>query len=365
MKKTAIYTAVIVAILAFLSWYFSQILIYFLIAFVISTILRPLVNYLNGTQIYNINIPRSLAIIFSFGLLITLALLFVSIFIPLIRDQLEIISSINFTNIWHWLNQPVAHIEEWLINHGLVNYEKGTLIKKIQDGFMSTIRNQNNLELGKLLQGVFSVAGSFFIGIISVTFITFFFLYEKGLIRKFILALVPNAYFEVVITVFSKIEKLLTNYLVGLLFQCLSIFALSSIGLSIIGIKYAVTIGAFAAIANVVPYLGPLLGGLFAVVIAISTGSFHMANDYLIIIFKIFVVFALIKINDDMLIQPMIFARGLKEHPLEIFIIIFVGATIGGIFGMIAAIPFYTIIRVSTIELINGFRQYHVFKVKN
>ncbi len=364
-RKSLLYTSVILTIILFLGWYFSQILIYLLIALVISTILRPLVNYINNTQIYNVNIPRSIAIVISFTLFVTILLSFISIFIPLIRDQIEIIAGIDFNNVWNWIDGPISHIEAWLINHGLVNYQKGTLLTKMQQGFMNAIQSSNIWEPGNILQNVFTVAGNFFIGVISVLFISFFFLYEKGLIRKFILALVPNAYFEVVITVFSKIEKLLTNYLIGLLFQCVLIFALASIGLSVIGMKYSITIAAFAAIANVVPYLGPLLGGLFAIVIAISSSNYQIANEYFILVFKIFSVFVLIKIIDDTIIQPMIFSKSIRAHPLEIFIIIFVGATIGGIFGMIAAVPVYTIVRVSVFELTNGFRQYHVFKVKN
>ena len=365
MRKTVIYTFIILVCLIFLGWYFSQIFVYLIISLVIATILRPLVNYLHNTQIYNVNIPRSIAILISFTLFVSLILSFVSIFIPLIKDQIEVISNINFNNIWQWIGVPVSRMEDWLIAHGLASYERGTLLKKMQDGFMNTVRGTNAWELGAIMQGIFTVAGGFFIGIISVIFITFFFLYEKGLIRKFILTMVPNAYFEVVITVLSKIEKLLTNYLVGLLFQSLAIFTLSSIGLSILGMKYAITIAAFAAIANVVPYLGPLLGGLFAVIIALSTANYHEANEYIIMIVKIFAVFAIVKVNDDIVVQPMIFSKSVKAHPLEIFIIIFVGATVGGIFGMIAAIPVYTIVRVSAYELMNGFRQYHIFKAKN
>ncbi len=364
-RKYFIYALIILVVIIFLGWYFSQILIYLLIALVISTILRPLVNYLHNTQIYNVNIPRSISIVIAFLLFMAIILSFISIFIPLIRDQIEIIAGFDFNNVWNWIAGPVSHVETWLINHGIVNYQKGTLLTKMQHGFLNALRGSDTWEPGIILQSIFTVAGSFFIGVISVLFISFFFLYEKGLIRKFILALVPNAYFEVVITVFSKIEKLLTNYLIGLLVQCVSIFALASIGLSVIGMKYSMTIAAFVAIANVVPYLGPLLGGIFAVVIAISSNNYQLANEYFILVIKIFSVFVLIKIIDDTVIQPMIFSKSVRAHPLEIFIIIFVGATIGGIFGMIAAVPVYTIVRVSVYELTNGFRQYHVFKVKN
>jgi predicted PurR-regulated permease PerM len=283
----------------------------------------------------------------------------------MLKDQLEVISGINFNNIWNWLAGPIAGIEKWLIDHGLSHNPQGTMMIKIRDGMASFFEFQETWEFGTIMRRIFSVAGSLFIGIISVVFMTFFFLFEKGLIRKFILALVPNAYFEFIITVFLKIEKLLTNYLIGLVFQCLAIFTLSALGLSILGLKYAITIAVFAAVANLVPYLGPLAGGMFAIIIAISTNHFEDAESYSILLMKVILVFSLVKLNDDMIVQPVIFSKSVRAHPLEIFIVIFAGATLAGIVGMIAAIPVYTIIRVSALELTKGFREYHIFKLKN
>jgi predicted PurR-regulated permease PerM len=65
---------------------------------------------------------------------------------------------------------------------------------------------------------------------------------------------------------------------------------------------------------------------------------------------------------DNIVLQPLIFSKSVKAHPLEIFIIIFAGATLAGIPGMIAAIPVYTILRVSAVELYAGYKQYHIFR---
>ena len=79
-------------------------------------------------------------------------------------------------------------------------------------------------------------------------------------------------------------------------------------------------------------------------------------------VLKIFAVFAIVQLNDNLVFQPVIFSKSVKAHPLEIFIIIFVGATLGGVIGMIAAIPVYTIVRVSVVEFSIGYKQYQIFK---
>ncbi len=75
-------------------------------------------------------------------------------------------------------------------------------------------------------------------------------------------------------------------------------------------------------------------------------------------------MFAVIQLTDNLLLQPLIFSKSVKAHPLEIFIIIFAGATVAGIPGMIAAIPVYTVVRVLAMEFYRGYKSYHIFKIK-
>jgi predicted PurR-regulated permease PerM len=119
----------------------------------------------------------------------------------------------------------------------------------------------------------------------------------------------------------------------------------------------------FAAVANLIPYLGPILGACFGIVVGISTsGHITLSRELFILVVKILSVFGVVQVTDNVLLQPLIFSKSVKAHPLEIFVVIFAGATIAGIPGMIAAIPAYTIIRVSVIEVYAGVKGYRVFK---
>ncbi|HAA15475.1 MAG TPA: AI-2E family transporter [Cytophagales bacterium] len=240
--------------------------------------------------------------------------------------------------------------------------EHGFLLKQLQE-----VPSQlfGSFDFSNFLTSLLSITGSVLLGILAVSFITFFFLLEKGLVRRNIISLIPNRYFEVSIAGLYKIERLLSNYLIGLLIQMTTIFTLASIGLSIVGVKYAMTVALFAAVANLIPYAGPLLGGIFGIIVGISTSTdLNTTSEYLWLVFFVFLVFSLVQLADNIVIQPLIFSKSVKAHPLEIFIIIFAGATLGGIAGMIIAIPFYTVIRVSVKELYEGYRSYHIFKTK-
>lgn len=362
MKKTIIYIAIGIAVFIFLSWYFSNIFFYLVISGIIATILRPLTNYINSTQIFQVNIPRVIAVLISFASFIGLIFLFISIFIPLIREQIDLLTNLNYENLLMKISKPMENLEDFLIRYNLYEKPRGTILLNLQESITTFIKDGGAYDIGRVINNLFSVAGSVTIGIIAVVFITFFLLYEKGLFRRTVLRVVPNKYFEVVITAFSKIEKLLSNYLIGLLVQMTAIFTLATIGLSVVGIKYAASIALFAAVANVIPYLGPILGAAFGIIVSISTINYAGPNEILFMIFKILIVFAIVQLNDNLVFQPLIFSKSVKAHPLEIFIIIFVGATLGGIVGMIAAIPVYTIVRVSFTEFSQGFKQYQIFK---
>ena len=109
---------------------------------------------------------------------------------------------------------------------------------------------------------------------------------------------------------------------------------------------------------NIIPFLGPLLGALFGIVVGISV----MADATIVTVASIVAVFVTVQVTDNLFLQPMIFSRSVKAHPLEIFLIVFVGATLAGAAGMIMAIPTYTIVKISVTEFLMGYKQYRVFR---
>ncbi|REE01221.1 AI-2E family transporter [Marinoscillum furvescens] len=358
---TGILTVVI--LLAVAIWYFSNIFAYITISVVLATVLRPLTNQINRIHVFGGRIPRSLAIVSSYLVVVAVLSLFVVLFIPLISDQIEVLSSLEFNRVFDSLVQPIRWLENFMITNHVTEREPGFMVESVRAGIVSFIQGINFTEI---LNQLISFTGSFFVGLLAVTFITFFLLYENGIIRRQIISIVPNQYFEVFISALYKIERLLSNFLLGILFQMFSIFSIAGIGLTIVGVNYALTIAVFAAFANLIPYLGPILGGTFGVLVALSTsGDFALTNDTIILIVKVFSVFAVVQATDNIVLQPLIFSKSVKAHPLEIFVIIFVGATIAGIPGMITAIPVYTVVRVSFTEIYAGFNQYKVFKSTN
>lgn len=343
-----------------LSWLFSNILLYFVLSVIISTLLRPLTEFLNQTQVFGVKIPRFVAVLISFAVLVNVITLFIILFIPLISEQIQVLSAINYDELFEKATRPLQSFEAFLIRNNLTYEQEGFITDDLRVN-ISQLLNRANVSL--IFNNLISFTGNFFLGVMAVVFISFFLLYEKGVIRKRFISLIPNQYFELTIAAIYKIEQLLSNYLLGLLFQMLAIFTLASFGLTLFNVNYALTIAVFAAVANLIPYAGPILGACFGIVVGVSTGDFDLeTQQYYVLIFKIVAIFSVVQMIDNLFLQPLIFSKSVKAHPLEIFVIIFVGATLAGIVGMIAAIPVYTIIRVSFLELYKGYKEYYIFR---
>lgn len=359
MSKRLILLCLGILIAAILSWFFSTIVGYFVVAMVFSAVLQTPTNYISQIQIAGIQIPRAVAVLLSFSIFAGIIALFVLLFIPLVSEQIEFISVLDYNSLFKNIVSPIDYIEKFLIERNWADKKEGFLMTELQNYIFSFF---GETEIESIIKSVFETTSTVLIGTISVLFISFFLLYEKGLFRRNVIAWIPNAYFEVSISAIYKIEKLLSNYLFGLLIQMFSIFTLVSIGLIISEVKYALTIAIFAAIANLIPYIGPILGASFGLIVSLST-QIQQSQDvaFSILAIKVIIVFLIVQFSDNLLLQPIIFSRSIKAHPLEIFSVVFMGAALAGAVGMVFAIPVYTILRVTAFEFWKGYKEYRIF----
>jgi predicted PurR-regulated permease PerM len=360
MKKPVLYLLLILLLLFVAGWYFSNITLYFIFSLVIAAILRPLTNRINSFHVLGVHLPRWLSIFISYIVIGIVISLIGALFVPLISIQIQNISTYDLDYIYQQIQNPVGKVEDLLIQYEIVKSEPGFLIKQVRENLVTSF---SGLNFQGIVNTVLNTTSSILLGIMAIGFITFFLLLENGLLRRNIMSLIPNAYFELAVSTFNKVERLLSNYLVGLLIQLTCIFSLAAIGLTLMGIEYALTIAMFAAVANLIPYAGPILGAAFGTIVGLSTGTFESSNEIIFMVIKILSVFSVVQLTDNVLLQPLIFSKSVKAHPLEIFVIIFAGAKIAGILGMIFAIPVYTIFRVSFLEFFKGYREYRIFKL--
>jgi len=345
-----------------LGWFFSEIATYMIISLVISSVLKPMVQTFSYLNIFGMRMPRGLAVFMSFILLFVVFAGFLLVFVPMVVNQVYVLSNIDFEAVMNNLQQPLRQVERFLIKYHIVTEKAGFLRKQLQ---LKSFLGESKINLPDVVNTLVSFTTNALIGFISVLFISFFMLYERGILKRMVLKFIPNRYFELSLGAMFKIERLLTNYLLGLTLQLFGIFTMTALGLTFLNVPYALTIALLAAIVNVVPYIGPLVGGSFSIFIAITTVPTGSISDvYLWMGLEVLILTTCIHLVDNVFMQPLIYSKSVKAHPLEIFVAIFAGAAIAGIVGMIGAIPVYTVIRVIVKELRMGYEQYTIFRLQ-
>jgi len=186
--------------------------------------------------------------------------------------------------------------------------------------------------------------------VVIVPIVTFFLLADGHLIAKAFLAMVPNTYFEMSILLIHKIISSLKSFLRGQMIDAAAVGIMTTAGLAVIGIPYFLVIGIVAGVGNLIPYLGPVIGlvpALFAVVM--QPGGLTA-----IAVIKVIIVIVLVQFIEGTFVYPIAVGKSVNLHPLVVIIGVTVGGQIGGILGMLIAIPLISIVIV-TFEVLHSY----------
>lgn len=188
---------------------------------------------------------------------------------------------------------------------------------------------------------------------VIVPFIAFFLIRDKRRLRRFIVESVPNPFFEMTFNIFYKIEVKFGDYIRSLMLESLIIALLAAVGLWIIGLPYALVIGLFAGVANVVPYFGPLAGMVPAVLVqALQTPEPFQQ-------IPVILVFVVVQLVDNVFVKPVIISRSMNMHPLLVLIFVVAGGQMYGVPGMILAVPLGSMFFVVVSQINWAYRNYH------
>lgn len=355
MNRTLKLTGTILFIVAGLLfvWYFSNIVFYILTAAVLSVIGRPVVHFLDSLKIGKLRFPHNLSTILTLLLMILIALSLVAVFVPLIAQQARDIASIDANELYQAFEGPIAALNSTLRQVGVLQPGQG-----VQEALLGELHSIASIAtFANAFNYIISFTGSFFMSAFSILFISFFFLKDEKLFLNAFMLLIPVKYHESATRILNEVKRLLTRYFLGLCLEVVSMITLISLGLTIFGVRNALLIGFIGGLMNIIPYLGPLIGGAIGIIIGI-TGSLSMGAyaSVLPLSLSILGVFAGANLVDNILLQPVVYSTSVKAHPIEIFLVIIVAGSLFGITGMILAVPAYTVIRVVLREFFSEMR---------
>jgi predicted PurR-regulated permease PerM len=345
-----------IILLGLMVYYLSNIVAYILIAAVMSLIGSPLTDGFQRIKYKKFRIGRSVAAFLTILTLWLGIIGFFSFLIPLIASEVNQLSSINVHDVVNYLNSSFQQIQTKypsLISSLTHSDSLESYLKTQFSGFV------NFGQVSSVFGTIATVIGNLFLMFFSVSFILFFFLKDSGLFGQWIIILSPIKYEERVAKVMDSVSILLKRYLIGMLLQMVGIMIISTIGFTIIGMgfSHAVVVGVFAGLINVIPYIGPWVGALFGLVVAVASNLNASFMDVTLpLMAMIVVVVMVVQFIDNMIFQTIIYSNSVQAHPLEIFFVTMIAGSLAGIPGMILGIPAYTVLRVIAGEFLSEFK---------
>jgi predicted PurR-regulated permease PerM len=327
-----------------------------IIGIIIAYLLYPLSKFINGFLVKRLKLKcktHLISIILAYLVVILLFIILVSSIYAMIGGQITSNEnlSVMFTTIGSYIkryNEFFDFINKRITESGLSGDIKGYLSNAIKQ--VAPYLSVSISSIIKLSAGIGSSIINTFIGL----FISFYLLkdYEffKKLYLDFMSLIMRESKFKRFNKTAAEINDIISKFIRGQLLVGLIIGLISSIGLSIIGIDFAFLIGFTAGIANVIPYVGPLIGCIPAIIVGLLSPNPMMA------LWAVLLLLAVQQL-DGAVISPKIVGDSMGLHPIFVIMAITIGGTIAGILGMLLSVPIAAVIKLFLIKFMTKRRE--------
>ncbi len=329
----AIATVVGISLLLYFSYLIQAVIAYILIAAVLSLIGRPFIFFLRR----RLKINNTVAVIITMILMLSFIIGIIISFIPIILEQGKNLSLLKVEELNKNMQVVYNQVSDYFASQGI----------DILDKFKDLNLTIEFKEIPTILNAILGGLGNFGAGLFSVLFILFFFMKDSHLFKKAITAIIPKNTESRFSDSLEQINDLLSRYFLGLIIQIGILFVLYAIILFSFGISNALIIAFLCALLNLIPYVGPLIGAIIIVILSMTSNlELDFKTQILPTSMWILFCYTIAQIIDNLISQPIIFAKSTKSHPLEIFLIIIICGILFGIIGMMIAVPSYTALKV-------------------
>ncbi|MDR3610425.1 MAG: AI-2E family transporter [Ignavibacteriaceae bacterium] len=332
-----------ILIFLYLCYLLSDLFIVFAISVLLSLIFDPFVSMLEKK-----GVNRLFSTLIIFALFIFIIYLIFSFLVPIFIQQ---------------MNQLIDTVKKYLTDSKLRNmgnevHKAIPIIKSVE--LQEKITNYISLQIENSFDYIATFLSSLVATVailVIVPFITFFMVKDNKKIIRGILNVVPNKYFELSYYVVKKVTFQLSRYVRAWIFDASFVGCAMGFGLYFIGVQNALPLGVIAGFGHLVPYFGPIIGGIPAILIAlIQDGDFSRTPFIIILVLATYAF-------DNGIVQPYIFSKSLDIHPIIIILLIIAGGQLFGIIGMLLAIPTATVIKTFTKEIYFAYSNYKIAKL--
>lgn len=288
----------------------------------------PFVSYLNKK-----GVSRILGAIFVYIIFLSFIYLLLRLMIPSITNQLNDLAK-NVPNFINYLKENIDKFFENLNNLG--NYNFTDIKISIYDSINNLSRSLT-IDLPKTIMNAVSNIISGSVNLLIGLLIGLYMLFDFDNVKKHLYSLIPKKYQDDTRTLLTRLNNNLKSYVHGTLLIMFILFVFQSIALAIAGLEAPMVFGLFCAVTNVIPYVGPYIGGIPAVIVGLSisptTGIF------------VLIAIVLAQTLESYFLQPIVMGKTMKLHPVTIMLGLLLFGHFFGILGMILATPVISILK--------------------
>lgn len=317
-------------------WAAREVLLPYILGLIMAYILLPVVNWLDRhmpARLRTWRLARVLAILLVYLVLAGILVGLLAFVVPLMVEQIEVLVQ-NWPQLvgrvqdwgsrgWGWYVETIPPAWRQTIETSLKGLA-GDALASVQNGLVRTFRT------------VFGTI-SFVIGLVVIPFWLFYILHDESRVKAGAIQALPQQFRPDARCMALLIDDVLSAYLRGQLLLCLFVGGMATVALLIIGVPFAPLLGLVAGITEILPYVGPILGAIPAVIVALfaDPGS----------VVWVVVAFVAIQQVENLVLVPRISGGSVRLHPALVMVVLVIGNEAAGLWGMILAVPITAVIR--------------------
>jgi len=317
-----IFTILLLVVVSAIIYLGSSILFPVILAFIFGVLIRPIDAFLQNKwhfpKILSVIITVAIAIVIFAGVLFLLGLQLKDFFDDLPTLEKNMMKVIH--DLGDWVNKTF----------GMTNFQQEKIVK------------ENFMKSGNLvsMESFGNITGAL-VNFILVPLYLFLFLFYRELLLGFLMKLVPAKSAERMQIVVNDIKVIIRMYILGLLLEIAIVAALTTLGLWLIGVKYALFLGLLVSLLNLIPYVGILVANFLSCLISLSNNP-NLEQSVL----GVLAIIGAVQLIDNNVILPRVVGSKVRINALASILCVIIGGTLAGVPGMFLAIPITAILKV-------------------
>lgn len=314
---------VLVTLLAAIIAVGSDIIMPLILSLVMAILLRPVVQFLTK----RLHIPHVLSVLIAVTLLVILIAAIIAIISYQVGDFAEDLPTIKKNLLAHYHD-----LQLWIKEKFNISYSR-------QNSYLKDFTRDSFTGEKILAKDTINSFSQTILKTMLIPVYTFLILLYRNLFKKFLLRVINKKNQQTLENILGEIRIVIQSYLVGLIIEMGVVAGLMMIGLMIVKVPYVVLLGLITAVLNLIPYIGILIAGVIAIIVALTTSSDFSTVAGVVIVMWV------VQLFDNNILVPKIVGSKVKINALVSLVGVVTGGALAGIMGMFLAIPVIAIIK--------------------